>query len=258
MAERLEATWRGLPAWRIATDELWTIVCPERGGKITSIFHVPEGREWLAPAPLTQVRPLTYGSLYSSYDMCGWDDAFPTFGECDYPGPGRLAGVRLPDHGEVWSREWEDESGPTGPVVMSIGGVALPYRLRKRVSVEGAALTLDYDLMNEGDEPMPFQWVGHPMLGRRFVGDTASGDGWVTAMEVGRPGWLRVAWNPAEVPARMDLQGSGYVDWVVFGPATSAEPSLEAAVAAGQAPVLPPGQTARWTVTATVGAGDPR
>lgn len=254
MAERQEANWRGVPAWRVATDDLWVQVCPERGGKVMGVFHVSQGRDFLVPAPLRPPRPLTYGSLWTSYDLCGWDDAFPTVGECGYPGAGRLAGVRLPDHGEVWSREWEDATEQEGgaDVVMSVRGMALPYLLRKRLSVVDTTMTLSYELTNEGDEPMPFQWAAYPLFAKRFIGAEDSGDDWAAVVDTDRECWLRLAWDPAEVPWYRRIEAE---DYVVLSPTTADGADLESAVAAGRFRSVDPGQTASWWVTLTAGTG---
>ncbi len=246
MAERERGDWRGMPAWRVATGDLWVVVCPGWGGKVVSVFHVPTRRECLAPAPLRPPRTPTYGSLWRSYDLFGWDDAFPTMGECAYPGPGRLAGVRLPDHGEVWSRPWDDESAAdSADVVLAIRGMALPYLLRKRLSVDGSAVTLAYELVNEGDEPMPYQYAAFPLWPR---GAVLSGPGWAAISGV------RLSWDPAALPWYQSIRAEGYV---ATSPMTADGPDLESAVVAGKALVVEPGATARWTLTAAISTGAP-
>ncbi|MDQ1445567.1 MAG: hypothetical protein QOI20_2031, partial [Acidimicrobiaceae bacterium] len=211
-SQRQPATWRGLPAWRVASGQVWVVVCPERGGKITSLFDVKARREWLVPAPIQPLRALTYGSLWSAYEMCGWDDAFPTLGDCAHPGPGRAADVRLPDHGEVWALPWADETDRADAAVMtSVRGAALRYRLRRKLSVDGPTLRLDYTLDNEGPDPIPFQWAAHPLIGTRPDSEvvtpvpvargpgsvprfapTDAGLGWATVVDRGSGHWLRL------------------------------------------------------------------
>lgn len=254
MAERREANWRGVPAWRVDAEDLRVLVCPERGAKVMSAFHVSTGRDFLLPAPLRPPRPLTYGSLWTAYDACGWDDAFPTLGECAYPGAGRLAGVRLPDHGEVWSRPWSDHSTDgDAAVALSIQGLALPYLLHKRVAVVDHTLRLDYELLNEGDEAMPFQWAAFPLFARRFIDHEDGGDGWAGFADTERGAWQRLDWDPALVPS---LSRHEAEDWIALCPGIGDGADLEAAVDNGSARVVDPGQSFRWWVALTAGCGD--
>ena len=275
-SERQPATWRGLPAWRVASNELWAVVCPERGGKIASLFDVRTGREWLVPAPLRPLRPLTYGSLWSAYEMAGWDEVFPTLGECAHPGPGRATGVRLPDHGEVWALPWTDETPADGAeVVCSVAGAALPYRLRRTLSVDGPALRLDYELANDGVDPLPCQWLAHPLIGVRpdtellVAGDVdLSGRGLrfapmdttvASAIAVDRDSgaWLRLDWDPVDVRWFAFVADDGGLNPnpnVVLSPATGWGPDLRTAAGAQAAMTVPPGGAARWSLRATVGA----
>lgn len=226
-SERQPATWRGLPAWRVASGDVWVVVCPARGAKITSLFDVRGAREWLTTAAPGELRPLTYGALWSAYEMCGWDEVFPTLGECAHPGPGRSTGVRLPDHGEVWSVPWDDETPDDGAhVVCSVSGVALPYRLRRTVRVDGPTLRLDYELTNTGEDPLPFQWVPHLLV---------HGTG------------LRLDWDADGLPWTMALNG-------LTVPTTADGPDLAAAVEARRARTLAPGATTHWHLTTTLSA----
>lgn len=252
--EREPTTWRGLRAWRLGGARVQAVVCPERGARITSLLDTATGREWLVPAPLRPLRPLTYGAAWSAYEACGWDELFPTVGECAHPGPGRAAGRRLPDHGEVWSLPWEDETeaAADAAVVASVGGAALPYRLRRRaaLSAAGDGLVLDYSLDNLGDADLPFQWAAHPRLAAGPEAGLASAPGWAVVADPDGP-LLRFEWDRAEVPwCRVASEGE---DTVVVMPATADGPSLEAAAAAGRARAVPAGGTAHWRLTATVG-----
>jgi len=45
-----------------------------------------------------------------------------------------------------------------------IGGVAFPYRLRRRIEVVGSDVVLDYSATNEGREGLDTLWCPHPQL----------------------------------------------------------------------------------------------
>jgi hypothetical protein len=250
-SEPERTTWRGLPAWRLAGDRLWAVFCPERGAKITSLFDARTGREWLVPAPLRPLRALTYGSTWSAYEMCGWDEVFPTLQDCAYPGPGRNEGRRLPDHGEVWCMSWADD-GPGGATVV---GAALPYRLTRSASVADDRLVLDYALTNDGDDAMPFLWAAHPLISLTAGCDVVVGPGSAAVLDQGRS-WLRLAWDQADVPFFSVADADALLNPssnVAPMPSTGGLPSLAAAAQSGRVRVAPAGTTVRWRLTATVG-----
>lgn len=228
-SERQAATWRGLPGYQVASDHVSVVVVPSRGAKIVSLYDVRAGRELLSqPASDAVLRPLTYGALWAAYETSGWDEVFPTLGECDHPGPGRSKGVRLPDHGEVWGLAWSDETpGHGAEVVCSAVGVAVPYLLRRTLSLDGPRLRLRYELRNTSDDPLPFQWLPHPL-----VVDASA---------------LAFEWDAHELPWSHTLD-SGLVV-----PATADGPDVAVAVEAGRAPLLAPGHAAAWSTTVTVG-----
>jgi hypothetical protein len=243
-----EATaWRGLRAWRLTSPRLSATVCLERGAKITSLFDAATGREWLVPAPLRPLRPLTYGALWSAYEMCGWDELLPTRREQAYPGRGPAAGRTLPDHGEVWSMAWDDSSPDEGAsVVGSAAGAALPYRVRRRAALDGdgLALVLSYEVVNGDDgAELWFEWAAHPLVARRPDTVVTSGPGWALVADAGgRGSWLRLTWDEAEVPSFSLDEGDAAL---CEQPAVVPLPST--------ARVLAPGAAARWTLRATVG-----
>ena len=150
-------SWHGEAATTLGSSQIAVTVVPRRGGKIASILDLTNGREWLeqpagdyGPAPV-------YGGNFTAADVSGWDEMVPTIVSCEYEG------VSLPDHGEVWSGEWDVESGG-GALVCRSAGRALPYSLTRKMAVEGPKLILDYSLANIGDEPLQLLWAAHPLF----------------------------------------------------------------------------------------------
>ena len=89
-------------------------VLPELGGKISSIRNVATGREWLWTSPFIEYKEPRYGASYiEEYDSGGIDECFPTVDACHHPSH-PWDGVYVPDHGEVFSQEWEVESSGIG------------------------------------------------------------------------------------------------------------------------------------------------
>lgn len=239
-SNREATTWRALRAWRVASDRLSVVVCPKRGARIVSLLDGATGREWLVQPPGgAPLRPLTYGALWSAYEACGWDEVFPTIGECAHPGPGRAAGRRLPDHGEGWSMAWDDDAG----AAVSVTGAALPYRMRRTATVKDEVLVLGYRVVNDGPDPLPFQWTTCP----RLAGEAAveSGPGWTRAVDGESGASLLFEWDTAELPFTSAECG-------LVMPATAEGADLEVAAVAGRALVVPAGGAASWTLRATL------
>jgi galactose mutarotase-like enzyme len=160
----LNTTWYGFQAIRLESEQLRVIMVPELGAKIVSLFDKVQAYEWLVP-PMRPLKPTLYGADFVSQDMSGWDEMFPTIIACDYPGKGAQQGISLPDHGEVWSLPWEvDQAGPD-KLTLSITGPILPYRLTRTAELVAAnILQLSYQLVNLGEENMPYLWSAHPQF----------------------------------------------------------------------------------------------
>ena len=104
-----------------------------------------------------------YGEPMANNQAAGYDDMFPTIGECFYqhfPWKGTL----LPGHGEVSSLYWDMVKGETS-LTMSCRGVRLPYKLTRRVTMPAEnQLRFDYKLENLSSFPISYLWSAHPIL----------------------------------------------------------------------------------------------
>jgi galactose mutarotase-like enzyme len=74
-----------------------------------------------------------------------------------------IAGVLLPDHGDLWSAEWGFEV-QDGEILFEAQGKCLPYRFQRRVRLHGNSLTLTYQIANTGESEFSFLWSAHPLL----------------------------------------------------------------------------------------------
>lgn len=142
------------------------VLVPSLGGKITELFM--GGREWLWTS---DVVPLARGIDGTSYletgDSGGFDECFPTVAACRVPGWVRaFGGVELPDHGELWSQEPQLEVRTTAEgqcAIFTWRGVRFPYRLQRSACVApDGSVRMDYALVNDGAERIPFLWSAHP------------------------------------------------------------------------------------------------
>jgi galactose mutarotase-like enzyme len=147
----------------LANAQVRVGVIPALGAKVDSLVHLPTGREWLlAPAGGLPERH-EYGSAFTGTVLCGWDEMLPTIDPCRYPAE-PYADVELPDHGEVWALPWRVAQSSATSVTCVVEGRALPYRLRRSVSLDGPAITMSYTLEADGDAELALLWSPHPQF----------------------------------------------------------------------------------------------
>jgi hypothetical protein len=143
----------------LESEALRVSVDPTRGARVLSLLDIPRGREWLVP-PLNTALP-QFGSPTASLMTGGWDECFPSIAEGAHP---VLDGVRLVDHGELWSRAWKVLHSSRAELRTSIQGVELPYLFERKIRIEGATLHAQYSVRNEGDQPYAAMWAMHPVF----------------------------------------------------------------------------------------------
>ncbi|WP_141500500.1 hypothetical protein [Paenibacillus luteus] len=158
-AEIREALYKGFPSVVIESDSVRLEIVPELGAKIVSLMYKPTGKEWLLDSGTRKLESVAQASSFTDADMSGWDECFPTIDPCVIG-----QGIKLPDHGEVWSLPWASElEGNT--IACSVKGVALPYRFtRKIMLLPSGTIRLAYETVNEGKEAFPFLWAAHPQF----------------------------------------------------------------------------------------------
>ena len=170
--------YRSEPAVIIENGMVRAVVLPARGAKVASLcLHRGDGEE---PAGWTEVLsqidgdryriPPEYGREFLGEDGSGFDDMITTIDACEvrvehgvHGGISTDSPVRLPDHGEAWSRPWSYRLDGDS-VVLSIDGRALPYHFMKKISLEDDSLVVDYSAENRADVPVPFQWAAHALF----------------------------------------------------------------------------------------------
>jgi hypothetical protein len=136
-------------------------VLPEVGGKIWQITYKPGGcgvlwnNEKVSPAPL----PL--GTGYDDAWSGGWDELFPN------DEAGSLLGNELPDHGELWTGDWQAETfreGDAAGVCLRFATPVSRFEVEKTVLLrpERAIFEVRYRLTNARAERFPFLFKLHP------------------------------------------------------------------------------------------------
>jgi galactose mutarotase-like enzyme len=128
------------------------------------MVYKPLGLELLWQNPARSFRKSAYADDYELGDISAFDEMFPTISRCFYE---RFpwAGTEVPDHGEVWSIPWDlGEEYAGGAVNLSVRGIQFPYKLTKRVSLEGSRLRVDYTASNLSGFELDFIWAAHPLF----------------------------------------------------------------------------------------------
>jgi hypothetical protein len=149
-------------AFVLSSNAMAATVIPSPGAKIASLVDRASGRELLVQRSGGTYRDQPYDGVYTDGECSGFDDMFPTIDACHYESP-PWTGVRLPDHGEVWSLPWDHEVEGNA-LRLRVRGVRLPSLLEKRLSMPSdLTLRIDYTLANETPFPMDFLWAAHVM-----------------------------------------------------------------------------------------------
>ena len=158
-------SYHGYQSLELENAALRVVVVPDAGAKIVSLFDKRAGREWLVtPEQSNPFRAWPVGTEYNPNQCGGWDEMFPTILACAYPGEGPYCGAELPDHGEAWALPWADAGSTPERIALELTGRALPYRLRRVLSLDGDALIMDYMLENCGEAEFAYLWASHPQF----------------------------------------------------------------------------------------------
>lgn len=154
-------TCQGLRTILIENRCLKIAVLPEAGAKIWQITYKPLNADllWNNPGVSPARQP-----LHASYDDTwsgGWDELFPNDEAAD------LQGMVLPDHGELWTREWHTEMIKEESSVVVQLRTTTPisnYLAEKTLLLrpQSANLQVRYRLTNQGASDFPFLFKLHP------------------------------------------------------------------------------------------------
>ncbi|KRC62588.1 hypothetical protein ASE14_01800 [Agromyces sp. Root81] len=129
--------------------DLTATIDPARGAKICSLLGA-DGTEWLSQGD--PERAAGRGRVFVDAEMRGWDECAPSIVGC------RIDGRNVPDHGDLWDREFE----VADDTVRAIGD-SLGYRFERRIRPTIAGLRLEYRA-TALERRMPFLWAAHPQF----------------------------------------------------------------------------------------------
>lgn len=137
------------------------VVLPVAGARIWQITYKPLAADilWNNPklAPCKQPLHAAYDDNWSG----GWDDLFPN------DEAGLLGGMRVPDHGELWTGQWEatiSEDEDAVGVSLSFHTPITNFAAEKslRLRRDSSLLEVQYKLTNQSQRRLPFLWKLHP------------------------------------------------------------------------------------------------
>ncbi len=155
------STAHGLRSMLLENSLLRLVVLPGAGAKIDQITYKPLDADLLWRHPQLSAAQHDSGASYDDVWSGGWDELFPN----DEPGP--VNGYLLPDHGELWSGNWQAEPFHRQDAV----GVHLRFQtpisnfLVERTLLmrpHSATFEIHYRFTNQGAETFPFLWKLHP------------------------------------------------------------------------------------------------
>lgn len=162
---RLSTNWSylGLHAVVLENRFLRVVVLPEAGGKIWQITYKPHDADllWNNPRfpPSRQLINARYDDVWSG----GWDELFPN------DEVATINGELYPDHGELWTGEWEfypfrtvDEVGVRIEFTTPISAVHVEKKIVLRPGE--SRIYFSHRFTNNGSTEFPFLWKLHPAM----------------------------------------------------------------------------------------------
>lgn len=147
----------------IENDNIRAEFIPDPGGKMVSLISKKTGYEFLVQRAGEHYRDQPFDGSYVDGECSGYDDMFPTIDVCTYESE-PWKGVKMADHGEVWSLPWEYKVEGEA-LSFYVKGVRFPFELKKCAAFHADnTLRLNYTLTNLSPFNFEFLWAGHFML----------------------------------------------------------------------------------------------
>ena len=157
-----EATYKDTPSYVIESEVLRAEFVAA-GGRMVSLQDRRIGHEFLFQQNEAQYIRGQYDVPMALNQAAGYDDMFPTITECFDDTP-PWNGIRMPDHGELWSLDWNVEKS-SDSLSLSVHGIRLPYRFSRGITFpEPNRLRMVYRLENLAPFVMPYLWSAHAMF----------------------------------------------------------------------------------------------
>ena len=146
---------------KLENEHIEIVLIPDLGAKMVSLIHKRTGTNFLLQSENNDVDIPEFGAPFDIQSAYGFDECFPTVERCKYNVGNN--NVKLPDHGEVWSRKWscmrEDDA-----LLLSIHGVNIDYYFEKKIRLVESGIVITYTLRNLSEIPFYYIWSAHPLL----------------------------------------------------------------------------------------------
>ena len=146
----------------IESEALRAEVWPQFGGKVSSVVDKADGYDLLFTYPAELPTGPQYDLPYGKGWYAGWDECFPAVSPGRYVGH-PYDGIAVPDHGELWGVPTTSVPAKNG-ITTVWHGLRFGYRLTRKLSLEGPALTAEYTLVNLAPFEFRFVWAQHALM----------------------------------------------------------------------------------------------
>jgi hypothetical protein len=130
---------------------------PSDGGRLSRISY--KGDDLLTTEPVDFHPPITEMGNFERRAVYGYDDCFPSVGTCYFP----ESSIRIPDHGELCWIPWEVREG-NHAVTFFVKSKLLPVAFERKMSFTDSSIVWDFEVHSQGNRPVPFQHVMHPLF----------------------------------------------------------------------------------------------
>ncbi len=172
--------WNGIRSVILQNEFLQIVVHVEKGTEISQFLYKPMDLDFIWHNPHELHNPAQFTppagsdtSPFLDHWSGAWFEALPNGGPaCDYKG------ARLGFFAETVNVPWHHQILQDDPDCVRVGFWIRTYRtpfiLRKTLTLKSgvAALFIEEQLTNEGNEDLDFMWVHHPVLGHPFLDDS--------------------------------------------------------------------------------------
>lgn len=166
IGESLIAGWRTLT---LENGALRVTILPDKGADVYELVDLVSGIDPLFKAPWGLQPPGSApregsGELEFLWNYEGtWQELFPNVN-----GAATYRGETVPFHGEVATLPW-DVAAEGDALRCSVRCRVTPFRLERLMRLDGGRLVLEERVTNESDDPAPFVWGHHCVLGPPFL-----------------------------------------------------------------------------------------
>ncbi|NLY08761.1 MAG: hypothetical protein GXZ11_02495 [Tissierellia bacterium] len=135
---------------KLENDHLCVNVLRDFGAKVVSLRIKEKDMELLFQPSLGYYHlPEKHGD-FAKFDTSGWDECIPSIDVTS----------TIPDHGEIWSRQWENQLGEDY-IINRIELETLPLIFTRKLILLENKLIAKYSVENIGSEKVPFLWAQH-------------------------------------------------------------------------------------------------